>query len=329
MRALITAEFDRQSLLELESLGYSVTTAGWGSTRHALAEDELCSMMPGMSLLVVEVERVTPAVVAAGPQLKIVATCRSGPSNVAVDAATQAGVAVLCTPGRNADSVADFVLGLILALGRNIRRADAYLRQYGWFVGSEIPYFHFRGPELHRATLGVVGCGAIGSGVARRATALGMRVLGYDPFLCQEDVGSSSRLCGLAELLERSDFVSLHVPLDDSTRGLIGSDQIASMKSSSYLVNTARPAVVDEQALFAALEARTIAGAALDVFWTEPLPRDSRWLALDNVILTPHIGGASDQVKVHHSAMVVDDIRTLLSGARPRRQVNEPVARNQ
>jgi len=326
MRALVTAEFDRQALLELENLGYSISTAGWGMTGQTLAEEELCSMMEDVSLLVVEVERVTPAVIAAAPGLKIVATCRSGPSNVAVDAATEAGVAVLCTPGRNSDSVADFVMGLILTLGRNIWRADTHLRQHGWHVEGEIPYFHFRGPELDQVTLGLVGCGAIGRGVACRATALEMRVVGYDPFLRQEDVGSSFRLCGLSELVEQSDFLSLHVPLNDATRGLIGSAQLSSMKTSSYLINTARAAIVDEQALFAALEERAIAGAALDVFWTEPLPKDSRWLTLDNVILTPHIAGASDHVKVHHSAMVVDDVRTCLSGRRPQRQVNNPVA---
>ena len=323
-KALVTAEFDAHAISQLETMGFSVELAGWGQTRRALGEGELSDLVRGVSLLVVEVEQVTRSVIAAGEELEIVATCRAGPVNVDVAAATAAGISVLCTPGRNAESVADFVIGLILALGRNIWRADNHLRRQGWHVGEDIPYFHFRGPELAQATVGLVGCGAIGRFVAQRARALGMDVLGFDPYLGQQDVGEALRLGDLSEVLEQADFLSLHVPLNEGTRSMIGGPELARMKPSSYLINTARAAVVDEQALFVALRGRKIAGAALDVFWEEPLPPDSPWLSLDNALLTPHIAGAADHVKVHHSAMVVEDVRMLLAGGRPARRVNVP-----
>jgi len=324
-QALVLAEFDPHAIPALEALGYAVKLAGWGQTRHALTEDELVALVPEVALLVVEVERITERVIAAAGRLEIIGVCRSQPVNVDVAAATARGIPVLATPGRNADSVAEFALGLILAIARSICRADRHLREHGWHVGGEIPYFHFRGPELKGKTLGVVGCGAIGKALARRARALGMSVVGCDPYLCQEELGSLARLTTLHELLAQADFVSLHVPLNDETRGMIGAAELSRMKPTAYLINTARAAVIDEKALYDALRKGQIAGAALDVFWQEPLPPDSPWLKLDNVLLTPHLAGAADEVKVHHSAMVVEDVKTLLNGGRPIRLVNPEV----
>jgi len=324
-QALVLAEFDLDAIPALEALGYAVELAGWGQAHHALTEDELVALIPDVSLLVVEVERVTEKAIAAGERLEIIAACRSLPVNVDVAAATAAGIAVLSTPARNAESVAEFTLGLILTVGRNICRADRHLREHGWYVGDETPYFHFRGPELAGKTLGLVGCGAIGQALARRACALGMNVLGNDPYMCQDDLGSMVHLAPWDEILARADFLSLHVPLSEETRGMIGAAELARMKPTAYLVNTARAAVVDEEALYKALLERRIAGAALDVFWQEPLPPDSPWLELDNVLLTPHLAGAADDVRKHHSAMVVEDVRTLLSGESPERLVNPEV----
>ncbi|HIQ04384.1 MAG TPA: hypothetical protein EYH31_01665 [Anaerolineae bacterium] len=324
-RALILAEFDLKAVPALQALGYSIEFAGWGQTHHALAENELVALIPDVALLVVEVEQVTEKVITAAQQLEIIAACRAQPVNVDIDAATARGIPVLSTPARNADSVAEFALGLILAVGRNICRADRHLREHGWYVGDEIPYFHFRGPELAGRTLGLVGCGSIGRELARRAQALGMNVLGYDPYLTQDDLGSLLRLTALDEMLAEADFLSLHVPVTDKTQRMISATELSQMKPTAYLINTARAAVVDEKALYDALQKRRIAGAALDVFWEEPLPTDSPWLELDNVLLTPHVAGAADDVKAHHSAMVVEDVRTLLSGGCPARLTNPKV----
>ena len=319
------AEFDPEAIPALQALGYGVEFAGWGQTHHALAEDELVALVPGVALLVVEVEQITEKVIAAGRRLEIIAACRSLPVNVDVAAATARGIALLCTPARNADSVAEFTLGLFLALGRSIWRADKHLREHGWYVGDEIPYFHFRGPELAGKTLGLVGCGNIGRRLAWRARRLGMKVLGYDPYLCQDDLDGMARLTTLDDVLAQADFLSLHVPASGETQGMIGAAELSRMKRTAYLINTAHAAAVDETALYKTLRKRQIAGAALDVFWQEPLPVDSPWLELDNVLLTPHLAGAADEVKVHHSAMVIEDVRTLLKGGYPARLVNPEV----
>jgi len=323
-RALITAEFDPAGVARLGEMGYTVEATGWGQTRHALSCEELMAVIQDTSLLVVEVEHVSEAVIAAGLELEVIATCRAGPVNVDVTAATARGIPVLTTPARNADSVADFVVGVMLALCRNIHRAERHLRQNGWRVGDELPYFHFRGPEISGKTLGLVGCGAIGRALARRVRGFDMRVLVYDPYIDQAKLGDLGQLVSLETALIQADFVSLHVPITLETRGLLNTERLAMMKPTAFLINTARAAIVDEDALFGALAAGRLAGAALDVFWDEP-EIAPRWFTLDNVLLTPHLGGAADDVKVHHSAMVLEDLQTLRAGGVPARLANPEV----
>ncbi len=324
-RALITAEFDPVGIARLAEMGYVVQETGWGQTHRPLSAEELIPLMPGTSLLIVEVEQISAQVIAAAPELEVIATCRAGPVNVDVAAATARGIPVLSTPGRNADSVADFTVGVMLALCRNIHRAERHLRQNGWMVhGDELPYFHFRGPEVSGKTLGLIGCGAIGRAFARRVRGFDMRVLVTDPYIDQASLGGLGRLASLETVLTQADFLSLHVPVTAETKGLLNADRLGMMKPTAYLINTARAAVVDEDALFAALASGRLAGAALDVFWNEP-EIAPRWLTLDNVLLTPHLGGAADEVKVHHSAMVVEDLHTLQAGGVPARLANPEV----
>ncbi len=321
MRALVTAEFTADGLAELGRLGYAVTTAGWGRTGAALDRGALVVAAAGADLLVTEIEAVDAAVLAGLPELRLVATARGTPSNVDVAACSDHGIPVLHTPARNAASVADFTIGLILAECRSLARAQQHLRGSGWLVDGELPYLHFRGPELAGRTLGLVGYGAVGRQVARRAVdGFGMRLLVHDPYAL--DVASVP----LPELLAGSDVVSLHCPLTPETTGLIGAAELAAMRPTAYLVNTARAAVVDEAALVAALRRGEIAGAALDVFGTEPLPRDSSLLGPVNLTLTPHLAGAADDVARHHSEMIVGDVRRLLAGRRARWQANPGVS---
>jgi phosphoglycerate dehydrogenase-like enzyme len=227
--------------------------------------------------------------------------------------------------GRGADSVADFALGLLLALCRNINRAEAHLRQNGWLVeDKEIPYFHFRGPELAGKTLGLIGCGAIGRALAQRVRGFDMKVLVSDPYLNPDTLGDLGELVPLESLLTESDFVSLHVPVTVETRGMLDAERLAQLKPTAYLINTARAAIIDEEALFEALASGQLAGAALDVFWDEP-EIAPRWFNLDNVLLTPHLGGAADDVKKHQSAMIVEDLQALGKGETPARLVNPEV----
>ncbi|HSH23677.1 MAG TPA: NAD(P)-dependent oxidoreductase [Acidimicrobiales bacterium] len=324
MKALVTAELDATGRSGLETLGFTVRHEGWGVARQVLARHELVAAGEGASLLVVEIETVDADVLAALPEVRIVASARGVPTNVDLAAASARGIPVLHTPGRNAASVADFTIGLVLAQCRSLARGQDHLRRVGWEVDGELPYLHFRGPELAGRTLGLVGYGAVGREVARRAMGgFDMRVLVSDPFVGTVD--PPVELVTLERLLVESDVVSLHCPLTPETAGLLGAAELAMMGPHAVLVNTARAGVVDEAALVETLVDQRIAGAALDVFWDEPLPRSHPLLTLDNVTLTPHLAGAADDVVTRHSAMIVADVAAVLGGRRPRFLANPDV----
>ncbi len=317
MKALVTAELSAAGRSGLEALGFAVRHEGWGVARQVLSRHELVAAGRGASLLVVEIETVDADVLAALPEVRVVASARGVPTNVDLAAASARGIPVLHTPGRNAASVADFTIGLVLAQCRSLARAQDHLRRVGWDVDGELPYLHFRGPELAGRTLGLVGYGAVGREVARRAAGgFAMRVVVSDPYVATVD--PPVELVTLERLLVESDVVSLHCPLTPETAGLIGEDELAMMGPHAVLVNTARAGVVEEAALVSALVEQRIAGAALDVFWDEPLPRSHLLLTLGNVTLTPHLAGAADDVVTRHSAMIVADVEAVLAGRRPR-----------
>jgi D-3-phosphoglycerate dehydrogenase len=253
-----------------------------------------------------------------------VAACRGEPTNVDLAATTRRGIPVLRTPGRNADSVADFVIGVMLMEARGIARAERHLRERGWNVDGELPYFHFRGPELGGRTLGLIGFGAVGRKVAERAAdGFGMHVLVYDPYV--PTVPAPYEQVDLDGVLRACDFLSIHCPPTPETTGMIGRRELELMDEGAYLINSARAAVVDEHALVDALRGRSIAGAALDVFWEEPIPRDHPLLELENVTITPHVAGAAADVKEHHAAMVLDDVERWQRGERPLHLANGEV----
>ena len=312
MRALVTAEFPRDGLDELASLGYEPVHAGWGVTRRSMTPTELIEALADTEVLICELEHVDGEVLDASPDLKLVASCRGNPTNVDLDAARDRGLVVISTPGRNAISVADFTLGLLLDHARRIGRSAEQLRERGWMTDGDLPYFHFRGPELDGRTIGLVGLGAIGRLVAERARGFGMTVVAFDPFVTLAPAGV--KLVALDELLARSDVVSIHCPLTPETTGLIGVRELESMRTDAILVNTARAAVVAESALLQALRTGSIAGAALDVFWKEPLAPEHPIRELDNVTITPHVAGAADDVKRHHARMILDDIERWQRG---------------
>lgn len=319
-RALVTAELLADDVDRIGAHGYEVRVAGWGATRQALDGKELLAALDGVTVLVCEVESIDAAVLAACPALRLVAACRAAPTNVDVPAATAAGVLVTNAPGRNAESVADHSLAVLLDALRDITRSDRHLRQVGWHVGGDIPYFHFRGPELSRTTVGLLGFGAVGRAVARRLVGgFGCTVLVHDPHVTDSD---GLERVGVDELFERSNAVSLHAPLTADTRGVVDARRLLALGSDGVLVNTARAGLVDTDALVSALQVGTIRAAAIDVHDTEPLPREHPLLSLDNVVLTPHIAGAGSDVPRHHGAMVVADVTAFTEGRRPARLVN-------
>jgi phosphoglycerate dehydrogenase-like enzyme len=321
MKALVTAEFADDDLARLRAAGYEVVLDGWGVDRQPLEGRRLLDAVRDVDVLICELERVDEEVLAAARRLQVLASCRGDPVNVDLDAATRHGVLVLHTPGRNAASVADFTIGLLLTLVRNIARGQEHLKQAGWNVDGELPYLHFRGPELAGRTLGLVGFGAVGRQVATRAAGgFGMRIAVFDPYadVDQPDVQQTS----LDQLLEQADVVSLHAPVTRETTGMIGARELALLGGEGYLVNTARAALVDEGALVEALREGAIAGAALDVFWKEPIPPGHPLFDLGNVVLTPHLAGAATDVRLHHARMVLEDLARIRAGRRPLRLAN-------
>jgi phosphoglycerate dehydrogenase-like enzyme len=244
-----------------------------------LGEDELVELVRGCWGLIVGVDPVSAAVLDAGP-LQVVVRFGSGTDNVDLEAARRRGVRVAATPGANARSVAELAIGLLLALARHLVLHDREVRSGSWSRHTGI--------ELAGRRLGVVGYGAVGRQVAGIARAIGMEVAATDPMVREADVP----LVDLETLLAASDAVTLHAPLADDTRGMIGAAELGRMQRQALLINTSRGGLVDERALAEALAAGRIRGAAFDTFEREP-PEGSRLLELDNFVASPHAGGAT------------------------------------
>lgn len=263
-----------------------------------LDENEMAALVEGCSGLIVGVDPVTRRVLDAGP-LRVVVKYGSGLDNIDLAAAKALGVRVSSTPGANARSVAELAIAFLLALARNVAVHDRRVRGGSWQRTT--------GVELQAKRLGIVGYGAIGREVAQLARALGMDVLAHDPLVAEAEVP----LVSLAEVLATSDAVSLHLPLTDETRGLIGERELAAMKPTGFLINTARGGLVDEDALARALRERRLAGAALDGFEAEPLG-DSPLRELDNVVLSPHAGASTHEAVLRTAARAVDELLAAL-----------------
>jgi D-3-phosphoglycerate dehydrogenase len=228
--------------------------------------------------------------IAAGKQLKLIGTCRGGMEHVDVAAATKRNIPVIhCI--RNAEATSDFAIGLMFAETRNIARAHAALKQGEWrkkYVNGDYT------TSMCEMTLGVVGLGHIGKLVAKKAAGVGMKVIAYDPYVKQEALDENRlpvKLVAQEELFKTADIVSLHLRLTPETENSVGKKLLSLMKPTAYLINTSRAGVLDKEALIEALRNRTIGGAALDVFWEEPLPTGDPILDLDNLTITPHNAG--------------------------------------
>jgi D-3-phosphoglycerate dehydrogenase len=249
----------------------------------------LLEVLPEAHALLVRSEtKVTADMLAQAPQLRVVGRAGMGVDNIDLEAATHRGIAVLNTPGGNTISAAEHTVGLLLALVRRIPWADQSMRAGAWDRQK------FQGVELSGKTLGVVGLGRIGAHVANIARAFGMNIVAHDPFLPEARAHELQvQLVPLDDLLKRADVVTLHLPLTDETRNLIDRRRLGLMKKSAVLINAARGGLVDEAALIEALKAERLAGAALDVFQTEPLPADSPLRATDRMILTPHLAAST------------------------------------
>ncbi|MDP3879137.1 MAG: D-glycerate dehydrogenase [Dehalococcoidales bacterium] len=270
-------------------------------------------------------DRVDAGVLDAAPRLKVVANYAVGFDNIDVAKATEKGIPVGNTPGVLSETTADLAFALLMAAARRIAESDAYTRRGQWRTTAD-PRLMI-GQDVHHSTLGIIGMGRIGAEVARRGNGFQMDVL-YHNRTRRPDVEKElgvEYVATLPELLRRSDFVSLNVPLTGDTRQMIGAAELAVMKPTAVLVNTARGPVVDQKALYQALKSGQIAAAALDVFEREPIPADDPLLTLDNVVFTPHIGSASIATRTRMAVMAAENIVAGLQGKKLPTCVNPEV----
>lgn len=307
-------------LLERIATEHEVVLAGEAPAIPAPAQ--LLELLPTVQGVITTIRtRYDAELFAACPDLEVISNNAVGFDNIDVPAATAAGVLVCNTPKVLDRAVADLAVGLIIGLARDMLRNDAYVRSGGW-LGGNAPLTR----DISGKTLGLIGMGRIGKVVARAAAALGMRVIYYKP---NRDVTAEAE--GLAQYLPReqvfaeADFVSVHAPLDASTRDSIGAREFALMKPTAYFINTSRGGLVDEPELIEALQQRRIAGAGLDVMATEPIGADHPLCALPNVILQPHVGSATVETRRAMIELAVRNLLAALAGETPEAMVNPQV----
>lgn len=305
MRVVITEMIDKIGIQLLEPIAEVIYDSTlWRSPKLPayLAEAD--------ALIVRNQTKVTAALLEQAPRLKIVGRLGVGLDNIDLGAAKQRQVPVVFGRGANATAVAEYVLGAMLTAARHFGPATRHVLEGGW--KREV----FYGTELSGKTLGLVGLGDIGMRVALRARAFQMQILAYDPLLLSTSaavVETGAKLATLDEVLEEADFISIHVPLIKETRGLLGIEKLALLKPSAVLINTSRGHIVDEPALTARLREGKLAGAVLDVFAQEP-PNPTLWQGLDNVILTPHVAGLTQEAQFRTASLVCQSVREVLEG---------------
>ena len=260
--------------------------------------------------------KLTEDVIEEASKLKIIGRAGVGLDNVDIGAATRKGVIVMNAPGGNTISTCEHTFALILSLARKVPFGHASLKKGEWNRSK------FKGIEIYSKTLGIIGFGRIGKEVAKRACAFGMEVLVYDPFITQEAVDNLGvKSVELKELLTKSDIITVHTPLTAETKGLISSSEISLMKKDSFIVNCARGGIVDEEALYEALDSKKIAGAALDVFTKEP-PDNVKLIKMDSLIVTPHLGASTQEAQVNVAVEIAHCIKDALLGRAIRNSVN-------
>lgn len=313
-RVLVSETIAEAGLDLLRAAGHEV------DVQTGLSPEGLCEAVAGAAALIVRsATKVTEAVFAAGTDLKVVGRAGVGVDNVDLAEATKRGVVVVNAPLSNVTSAAEHSMALLLAQARNVPQAHAALQAGRWERS------HWQGVELAGKTLGVIGLGRIGSLVAERALAFGMKIVAYDPYITQEIADRvNAKLMELDELMERSDFVTLHLLKTPETVGLINAELLAKAKPSLRIVNVSRGGVIDEEALASAVRGGTIAGAAIDVFDVEPA-LDSPLLGVDGIVVTPHLGANTAEAQHAAGITIAEQVQLALAGDEVPFAVNNPV----
>lgn len=288
--------------------------------KTGLSKDELAAIIGDYDALAVRSEtKVTAEIIARATKLKIIGRAGVGVDNIDVEAATNRGILVVNSPEGNTLAAAELTVAMLLALARNIAPADQALRAGKWDRKK------YMGSEVYGKTVGVIGLGKIGREVVSRLQAFGMSVLGYDPFLKPEQAEALGiTLADLDTLYQESDYITVHVPKTKETTGMISADKIALMKPTVRLINVARGGILDEAAVAEAVQSGRIAGAAIDVYTTEPAPADNPLLGVANILTTPHLGASTEEAQVNVALDIAEQIVEVLNGKPARAAVNMP-----
>lgn len=301
MKVLISDKLEKEAVDILKSKGLQV------DINTELTPEQLKEKIKDYDALIVRSKtKATKEIIDAASKLKVIGRAGVGVDNIDIPAATAKGVVVMNAPSGNTISAAEHAFGLMFALSKNIHSAHPMLKNKKWEK-------KLLGVELYGKTIGIIGLGRVGSHMAKMAKGIGMQIIGYDPLITKEKAKTLGiKLVSLDELLQNSDFISLHVPRTAETKNMINENTLNKMKKNVRIINCARGGVVDENALYNALKSGRIAGAALDVFAQEPL-LDSPLLELDNVVVTPHLGASTSEAQINVAIEIANSIAMALN----------------
>jgi D-3-phosphoglycerate dehydrogenase / 2-oxoglutarate reductase len=301
-----TVDWRQDSYEELQHINLQVETEG---SEAYVVPDAVLEAVRDAEILITQFCPVSRQVIDACKNLKLIGVLRGGYENVNVSYATEKGILVYHTPGRNATAVADFTVGMLISECRNIAKSHRNLKQGRWvrdYANAAVV------PDLSHKTAGIIGLGQVGRKVAQRLHGFEMHILGYDPYVKQ--VPEYVRLVSLQEMAQQADFLTMHTRLDKDTEHMINADFLRLVKPGAYFINTARSGLVDEKALYDALVSGRIMGAALDVFDVEPPPADYPLLTLDNVTVTPHLAGGTVDAFLNSPRLLAQEMLKYLTG---------------
>lgn len=334
-KALVLAEMLNSSLLEAFADKIEFVFDGYNLNHEVMPHDELLAKIADYDILISEYDTIGRDVLEKAEKLKLIICCRGGVKSVIdLEAAKEKGVIICNNAGRNANAVADLVMGYIICMTRNIVNStnDIFNKvitsdvstkpgEYQdtiWGLNNDSPFIKYRGKSINYMTLGLVGFGCVGKLVAKRASAFDMKVVAYDPYIDKSNVPENVELVDFDTLLEKSDIVSLHCVVTPETKNMFNEATFAKMKQGSYIINSARGGLLVEADLVDALNSGKLAGAALDVTQQEPIPSNSNLLTAKNLIITPHIAGSSYDVQVCGTRMVCEALEDWLNDVKPR-----------
>ena len=298
-----TVDWPLSNYEELQNINLKVEQSG---AEMEQPKEEMLEKLKVADILITQFYPITRKLVDSCPKLKAVGVLRGGIENVNLEYCNEKGIAVFHTPGRNANSVADFTVGMMISECRNIARAHRELKEGNWvrdYANKDSV------PDLSGKTVGIIGFGNIGRKVAQRLKGFEMDILVYDPYAREAE---GVEIVGLEELMRRSDFVTLHSRLSKETEHMIDKKMLSLMKPTAYLINTARSGLVDEEALYKVLKERKIAGAAIDVFDVEPPGKDYPLVVLDNITITPHLAGGSRDAFTQSPVLLAREMKRAL-----------------